>query len=69
MALALENRSSGRPPEPVDPEKEALQERVQELEKKLYRAEKTIEVKELLGAYEEFRYKGSKKNRSTEKKQ
>jgi transposase len=61
MALALENRSSGRPPEPVDPEKEALQERIRELEKKLYRAEKTIEVKELLGAYEEFRYKGSKK--------
>jgi len=68
MALALENRSSGRPPALMDPEKEALRERIQELEKKLDLAEKTIEVKELLGAYEEFRHKGSKKNRSIDKK-
>ena len=66
MALALENRPSGRPPLPVDPEKELLRERIQELEKKLDLAEKTIEVKELLGAYEEFR--DSKKNRSIDKK-
>jgi hypothetical protein len=52
----------------VDPEKKALRERIQELEKKLDRAEKTIEVKELLGIYEEFRYKGSKKNRSIDRK-
>jgi transposase len=62
MALALENRPTGRPPVPMDPEKEALRERIQELEKKLDRAEKTIEVKELLGAYEEFRHRGTKKN-------
>jgi transposase len=62
MALALENRPSGRPPLPVDAEKEAFRERIQELEKKLDLAEKTIEVKELLAAYEEFRHKGSKKN-------
>jgi transposase len=68
MALALENGPSGRPPAPTDPEKEVLQERIQELEKKLDLAEKTIEVKELLGAYEEFRHKGSKKNRSIDKK-
>jgi transposase len=68
MALALENRPPGRPPALMDPEKEALRERIQELEKKLDRAEKTIEVKELLGAYEEFRHKGSKKNRSIDKK-
>ena len=68
MALALENRPTGRPLAPMDPEKEALRERIQELEKKLDRAEKTIEVKELLGAYEEFRHKGSKKNRSIDKK-
>ncbi len=61
MALALENRSAGRPPLTIDPEKEALKERVQELEKKLDLAKKTIEVKELLGAYEGFREKGSKK--------
>jgi len=68
MALALENRSSGRPPLPVDLEKEALRERIQELEKKLDLAEKTIEVKEMLGVYEEFQYKGTKKNRLIEKK-
>jgi transposase len=68
MALALENRPSGRPPLPVDPEKETLRERIQELERKLDLAEKTIEVKELLGAYEEFRHKGTKKNRSVDKK-
>jgi transposase len=68
MALALENRPAGRPPAPMDPEKEALRERIQELEKKLDLAEKTIEVKELLGGYEEFRHKGSKKNRLIDKK-
>jgi transposase len=68
MALALENRRLGRPPVPVDQEKETLRERVQELEKKLDLAEKTIEVKELLAAYEEFRNKGVKKNRRIGKK-
>jgi transposase len=63
MALALENRSAGRPPVPIDKEKETLRERVRELEKKLDLAEKTIEVKELLAAYEEFRGRGAKKNR------
>jgi transposase len=63
MTLALENRSAGRPPLPVDQEKETLRERVRELEKRLDLAEKTIEVKELLAAYEEFRDKGTKKNR------
>jgi transposase len=68
MALALENRPAGRPPVPVDEEKETLRERVLELEKKLDLAEKTIEVKELLGAYEEFRDKGTKKNRQIGKR-
>ncbi len=69
MALVLENRSPGRPPAPVDMEKEALRERIRELEEKLDLAEKTIEVKELMGVYEEFRDKDVKKNRSTGKKQ
>ena len=63
MALALENRPAGRPPVAVDEEKETLRKKVQELEKKLYLAEKTIEVKEILAAYGEFRDKESKKNR------
>ena len=69
MALALENRVAGRPPAPTDEEKETLRERIRELEKKLDLAEKTIEVKELLGAYEEFRDKGTKKNRRIGKRQ
>jgi transposase len=68
MALALENRPVGRPPPPIDEEKERLQERIQELEKKLYLAEKTIEVKEMLSAYDTFRAKGTKKNRSIGKR-
>jgi transposase len=68
MTLALENRPAGRPPAPIDEEKETLRERIQELEKKLDLAEKTIEVKEVLGAYEEFRNKGAKKNRSIGKR-
>jgi hypothetical protein len=39
-----------------------LRERIRELEKKLYLAKKSIEVKELLGAFEAFRDKGTKKN-------
>src|SRR5512144_1689389 len=50
-AMALENHSPGRPPVPLDTEKEELQRRVRDLEKKLYLAEKTIEVKDLLSAY------------------
>ena len=68
MALALENRPAGRPSAPMDEEKEGLRERVRELEKKLDLAEKTIEVKELLAAYEEFRAGGAKKNRSIGKR-
>jgi len=68
MALVLENRPLGRPPVPVDQEKETLRERIRELERKLDLAEKTIEVKELLGAYEEFRDKDTKKNRRIGKK-
>ncbi len=62
MALALENRPAGRPLVAVDEEKEALRERIRELEKKLDLAKQDIRVKELLGTYEEFRHKDSKKN-------
>ena len=68
MALALENHSAGRPPAPVDEEKETLRERIQALEKKLDLAEKTIEVKELLADYDTFRDRGAKKNRSIGKR-
>lgn len=68
MALALENRPAGRPLGPFDGEKEELRRRIEELEKKLFLAEKTIEVKDLLSAYEELGIGGTKKNRKTDKK-
>jgi len=68
MALALENRVAGRPCVPTDEEKERLRQRIRELEKKLDLAEKALEVKELLAAYEEFRDRGAKKNRRIGKK-
>ena len=68
MALALENRVAGRPSVSTDEEKERLRRRIRELEKKLDLAEKTLEVRELLAAYEEFRDRGAKKNRRISKK-
>jgi len=63
MALALENHPAGRPPVPVDEEKETLRERIQELEKKLDFAKQTTRVKEYLGVYEEFRDHGGAKKK------
>jgi transposase len=63
MVLALENHPAGRPPVPVDEEKETLRERIQELEKKLDVAKKATKVKEYLGVYEEFRDRGGAKKK------
>ena len=52
MTLALENQAPGRPSLPLDAEKEELQGKVRDLEKRLYLAEKTIEVRDLLSAYD-----------------
>jgi transposase len=68
MALALENHPAGRPPVPPDAEKEELQRKVRDLEKKLYLAKRTIEVKDLLSAYKTFLVGGSKKNEGKKKK-
>jgi transposase len=68
MALALENRVAGRPCVSTDEEKETLRKRIRELEKKLDLAEKALEAKELLAAYEEFRHGGAKKNPGIGKK-
>ena len=68
MALALENHPAGRPPVPLDAEKEGLQRKVLDLEKKLYLAEKTIEVKDLLSAYETFQAGSVKKKQGKKKK-
>lgn len=68
MAEALENHRPGKPPIPLDAEKEELQRKVRDLEKKLDLAEKTIEVKDLLSAYEAFQAGGSKKNQGEKQK-
>jgi transposase len=68
MAETLEDHVPGRPPIPRDVEKEELQRKVRDLEKKLYLAEKTIEVKDLLSAYEIFQTGGAKKNKGKKQK-
>jgi transposase len=52
MTGALENGASGRPGTPRDEEKERLQEEIAELQDKLFVAEKTVEVRDMLHAYE-----------------
>ena len=61
MVDAMEKQPNGRPAKEVDPEKEALQKQVQELEKQLFVAKKTVEVRDLLAAYEKQKHKESKK--------
>ena len=65
MALALENHSPGRPSVPLNAEKEALQSKVQDLEKRSYLAEKTIEVKDL---FLPFALHEAKKNKRKKQK-
>lgn len=52
MTAAMEDKAPGRPPQPQDEEKLHLQEQVLELEKKIFVAEKTVEVRDMLHAYE-----------------
>jgi transposase len=70
MTEALENKAPGRPSSPQDQEKERLQEKIAELESKLFVAQKTVEVRNMLHAYE-LHKAGEKKNagESQEKKQ
>jgi hypothetical protein len=65
MAETLENHPPGRPPIPLDAEKEELQRKVRDLEKKLYLAEKTVEVKDVLAA---FHLHEAKKNQRKKQK-
>jgi transposase len=69
MALALENHAPGRPSVPPDAEKEELQSKVRDLEKRLYVAEQTIEVKDLLSAFDLHEAKkNQKRKQKVEKK-
>ncbi len=63
QAMALENHAPGRPSVPLDAEKGDLQRKVQDLEKKLYLAEKTIEVKDVLSAYDLHEAKKNQKKK------
>jgi len=67
MTDALENGSSGRPRTPIDTEKDRLQEEIAELQNKLFVAEKTMEVRDMLHAYE--LHKAGAKKSAGEKKQ
>jgi transposase len=49
---ALEDRAPGRPNTPRDEEKERLQNEITQLQNKLFVAEKTVEVRDMLHAYE-----------------
>lgn len=67
MTEAMEDRSPGRPGMPQDEEKERLQEENAELREKLFVAEKTAEVRDMLHAYELHKAR-TKRNESAEKK-
>jgi transposase len=52
MMEAMEDKAHGRPSIPQDEEKQRLQQEITELQKKLFVAEKTAEVRDMLHAYE-----------------
>ncbi|NJD57435.1 MAG: hypothetical protein FIA94_13675 [Nitrospirae bacterium] len=68
MTEAMQDKSPGRPNTPRDEEKERLEEEIAELRKKLFVAEKTVEVRDMLHAYELHKAGGSA-DASDEKKQ
>ena len=52
MTGDLENRVPGRPDTPKDEEKERMQEEITKLQNELFVAKKTVEVRDMLHAYE-----------------
>jgi transposase len=66
MTEALEDKAPGRPSTPHDEEKERLQKEIDELQNELFVAKKTVEVRNMLHAYELHK---AKKKTSEEKKQ
>jgi transposase len=67
MTGALENRAPGRPDTPKDEEKERLEEEITKLQNELFVAKKTVEVRDMLHAYE--LHKAGVKKGAEEKKQ
>jgi transposase len=68
MTGALENGASGRPGRPRDEEKRRLETEIAELQDKLFVAEKTVEVRDMLHAYE-IQNASKKRGESVKKKQ
>ena len=66
MTEALENGASGRPETPRDEEKARLQAEIVALQNKLFVAAKTVEVRDMLHAYE--LHNAKKKSGDEEKK-
>jgi transposase-like protein len=67
MTGALEDRAPGRPGTPKDEEKERLENEIAELKNELFVAKKTVEVRDMLHAYE--LHKARVKKGAAEKKQ
>lgn len=67
MTEAMEDKAPGRPPTPQDEEKQRMQEEIAELQKQLFVAKKTVEVRDMLHAYE-LQNAAAKKSSSAEKK-
>ena len=65
---ALEDRAPGRPGTPRDEEKERLQKENTELQNKLFVAEKTVEVRDMLHAYELHNARAKKRADESEEK-
>ena len=68
MTEALENGASGRPETPRDEEKERLQAEIAALKDKLFVAEKTVEVRDMLHAYELHMAKEKKREEKKQKR-
>ena len=68
MTEALEDRAPGRPGTLRDEEKERLQEENAELQNKLFVAEKTVEVRDMLHAYELHNARAKKRADESEEK-
>jgi polyhydroxyalkanoate synthesis regulator phasin len=60
MTAAMEDKAPGRRAEPQDEEKQRLKEQIVDLQKKLFVAEKTVEVRDMVHAYELHKAKGEK---------
>lgn len=52
LLAALENQPTGRPKNPTDPEKEALQRRVQQLEQQVLEHQRREQLRQLLSQWE-----------------